>query len=119
MVMFRETKVLKYLNIVVCGLLVLLAGCSGKANIVTLADGQQATKVKGKVVSIAVETGVLVLKTGKGGEARVTFTDSTVKMNFGSMGEIEKGKPLEVVYLLNNPANPAVSIKKLQAASCN
>ena len=116
--MFREALVMKYL-VIVFGILFFFAGCSAKSNIVTLSNGQQAMKVKGKVVSIGVETGMLVIKLAKGEELRVAFTDSTVKMNFGSMGEIQKGKPLEVVYLLNNPANPAVSIKKLQEASCN
>jgi len=40
-------------------------------------------------------------------------------MNFGTMEEIGKGKPLEVVYLVSSKANNAVSIKKLQEASCN
>ncbi|MEN8142458.1 MAG: hypothetical protein ABFQ82_02540 [Thermodesulfobacteriota bacterium] len=117
--MFRKGQVIKYLNIGILVVLLMLVGCSAKSNIVTLANGQQAMKVKGKVVSIEVAPGTLVLKPGKGEELVVSFADSTVKMNFGSMGEIKKGKPLEVVYLFNNSGNQAVSIKKLQEASCN
>ena len=118
MVMFRKTHVLQEI-IVVFGILLILVGCAAKSNIVTLSNDQQAAKVKGKVVSIGFETGIMVLKTGRGEEVVFTYTDSTVKMNFGSMGEIKKGKPLEVVYLSSSNANNAVSIKKLQEASCN
>ena len=117
--MFREAYMFRHLNIGIFVVLLVFVGCSAKSNIVTLSNGQQAMKVKGKVISIEVATGTLVLKPGKGEELMVSFADSTVKMNFGSMGEIKKGKPLEIVYLLNNPANKAVSIKKLQEASCN
>ena len=117
--MSNTAHLIKYLNFGILAFLLIIAGCIGKSNIVTLSNGQQAMKVKGKVVSIEVAAGVLVLKPGKGEEVIISFTDSTVKMNFGSMGEVRKGKPLEVIYLLNNPANPAVSIKKLQEASCN
>lgn len=101
-------------------LLVTLAvgGCAVKSNTVTLADGRQAFKVRGKVGFVEPNIGVLVLE-GRKGDSNISFTDKVGKRGFSSMADIRRGQPLEVIYLQDNLGNYAVSIKRLPDGSCD
>ncbi len=95
-----------------------MAGCVAKSNTVTLADGKQVLKVRGKVEIVEPDIGMLILD-GRGDTTTISFTDMVAMRGFDSMVDIKKGNPLEVVYLKDNLGNYAVSIKRLPAGCCD
>ena len=119
MVIVNKIHMMKYL-VIAFSMLLLFTGCGGtKTGPTTLADGQKGMVVKGRVMKHEVVTGSLLLKTPKGEEVTVTITDTTEEKDFDSKGErIQGGTSVEVIYLQNDPAKSAVSVRKLPKGGC-
>ena len=118
MVIVNKIHMMKYF-VVVFSMLFFFAGCGTKSGPVTLSDGQKGMVVKGRVMKHEVVTGSLLLKTPEGDEVTVTITDTTEEKDFDSKGgKIQGGTSVEVIYLQNDPAKPAVSVRKLPKGGC-
>ena len=102
--------------------LVLMAGCVAATNIPPPAEpvGFFAT-AKGWVIRINRSELWFELKPRGGGEnLTVNYDPTTTLLNFKDMIEITKEQPLEVTYMPGGePANLAISIRKLLPDGCN
>lgn len=98
--------------------LVALLGCSGMANSVALKNGHQGLKIRGKVETVESDIGLLILD-GKKDRITISFNDKVARHGFGSLAELKRGNPLEVLYWQDKLGNYAVSIKRLPDGSCD
>jgi hypothetical protein len=103
-------------------LLLGLAGCTSvSAGQPEVGFGELFATARGKVTRINREQTWFEMKPKSGGGLlKIDYDDTTTLLNFKGMIEIGREQPVEVTYLPGgDPANRAVSIRKLQPDECN
>ena len=73
--------------------------------------------VKGRVQKISLGEGILVIAPPKGDQITLKITEKTPVIG-GSMKEVEKLRPVRIIYTVEGKQNIAVSIELLAQGSC-
>jgi len=111
---------LKFISLLIVATALLASGCvTAKSDLVVLSDGQEAIRVKGRVLKIAASPGIIELKTGGEGVLLISLSNNTLLTNLNSVVEIREDIPLEIVYSAENKINRAIAVRKLQEGQCD
>jgi hypothetical protein len=104
-------------KIIFLAMFLALAGCAA-SNTVTLEDGRQAYKTRGKTVEFSPEMGMLLISSA-GNRMPISVGEGVELKGFQKITDIKEGDSLKVVYVKDDLGNYAVSIGKLPAGSCD
>ena len=102
-----------------CALFLLVSGCfSTQSGSVGSENSHTNTlTVKGKVQTISLQEGIMVVSPPKGSRVTLKFTPQT-EVKGGSLNEIKRFEPVRVIYAVEGGENSAVSIEILPQGSC-
>lgn len=100
-------------------LVFLLSGCvatqNGASGSAKVESG--TLTVKGKVQQISIAEGTMVVTPPKGDRVTLKFTPQTA-VKGGTLKEITKSQPVQVIYTVKDGQNSASSIEILPQGSC-
>jgi hypothetical protein len=89
-----------------------IAGCAGQQ----LAPG--ISRVRGRVKTVSLDTGAVVVKPPQGTRVTVFVESETEIKGFASFDDVEKETPVELLFRQNGGRNHAVSLKRLPEGGC-